>query len=280
MSIDGKPRPIRLSGDDQRQLRLPLTPGRQSIDIAWRSEQGMNWRYGVPSAHLGQDSVNHALELKLPPDRWLLFAFGPGIGPAILFWGQLLVLLTLAVVLGRIFPQRPGFPPLGVRQWLLLALGLTQLSWFLVLVIIAWFFAFAWRAQVSPPAELAVAADSWRRHLPRWKFNLRQLGLVLLTLLMLGALFSAVQDGLLGYPDMQVLDNHSSNNTLKWYSDRASAELPGVWTITVPLLVWRGLMLLWALWLAVSLIAWLKWAWQALCYGGLWQRKRKITTPV
>ena len=74
----GKPRPIRLSGDDQRQLRLPLTPGRQSIDIAWRSEQGMNWRYGVPSAHLGQDSVNHALELKLPPDRWLLFAFGPG----------------------------------------------------------------------------------------------------------------------------------------------------------------------------------------------------------
>ena len=97
---------------------------------------------------------------------------------------------------------------------------------------------------------------------------------------MLGALFSAVQDGLLGYPDMQVLGNHSSNNTLKWYSDRASAELPGVWTITVPLLVWRGLMLLWALWLAVSLIAWLKWAWQALCYGGLWQRKRKITTPV
>lgn len=280
VSINGKPRPIRLSGPEQRQLLLPLTPGRQNIDIAWWDEQGMSWRYDTPSAQLGQASVNHGLELKLPPDRWLLLAVGPGIGPAILFWGKLLILLGLAFALGRVLPKRPGFPPLGIRQWMLLALGLTQLPWFATLIVVAWFFAFAWRGQVLPvaPAALAPEAASWRRHSPRWGFNLRQLGLVLLTLVMLGILFSAVEGGLLGRPEMQVVGNRSTYATLNWYIDHAAADLPGAWTFTLPLIAWRGLMLLWALWLAWSLLGWLKWAWQALSHGGLWRRK-EVTHP-
>jgi membrane protein YdbS with pleckstrin-like domain len=42
--------------------------------------------------------------------------------------------------------------------------------------------------------------------------------------------------------------------------------------VSVPLLVYRLLMLAWALWLAYSLLKWLRWAWE--CYGdhGYWRK--------
>jgi hypothetical protein len=40
--------------------------------------------------------------------------------------------------------------------------------------------------------------------------------------------------------------------------------------LSVPLFVYRSLMLLWALWLAWSLLKWLRWAWQCFSMGGLW----------
>ncbi len=70
----------------------------------------------------------------------------------------------------------------------------------------------------------------------------------------LGHLFGAVQDGLLGYPDMQVAGNQSSAYDLKWYQDRADASLPTAWILSVPLMAYRVLMLLWSLWLAFALL--------------------------
>ena len=91
--------------------------------------------------------------------------------------------------------------------------------------------------------------------------------------MMLGSLFQAVEGGLLGQPDMQVLGNESSPVQLNWVLDRAPADLPLAWVLTLPLMAYRGLMLLWALWLSWSLLSWLKWGWQALCRGELWRRK-------
>jgi len=50
--------------------------------------------------------------------------------------------------------------------------------------------------------------------------------------------------------NMQVPGNISSFNQLNCYLDRADAELQSVWALTLPILVYRGLMLAWALWLA------------------------------
>ena len=52
--------------------------------------------------------------------------------------------------------------------------------------------------------------------------------------------------------------------------------LSGTWALSLPIFVYRGLMLFWALWLAWSLLAWLKWGWNAFSAGGLWRRKQKI----
>jgi hypothetical protein len=258
VTINGQQRPIRASG---RQLVLPLSPGKQGIEIVWRVDQGMAISYKTQAVNFGQDSVNARTMIEVPHDRWLLLATGPGVGPAILFWGKLLVLLAVAVALGRY-----GKLPIRTRQWVLLALGLTQVAWWATALVIAWFFAFSARGTSHPET------------VPGWLFNLRQLGLVLLTLVLFSVLFYAVQGGLLGQPDMQVVGNQSSYNRLNWYLDRADVELHGVWVLSLPILVYRGLMLAWALWLAWSLLVWLKWGWNAFGQGELWRRRLKVAT--
>ena len=70
---------------------------------------------------------------------------------------------------------------------------------------------------------------------------------------------------------MQIAGNGSTAANLQWYLDRSLSELPRVWVISVPVLVYRGLMLAWALWLAIRLLAWLRWGWQSLSEPVLWR---------
>ena len=256
VAINGQVRPIRANG---RQLVLPLAPGKQSIDLAWRVNRDMAMHFATLPVGLGSASVNSSLEMEVPNDRWLLLLGGPGVGPAILFWGKLLVLLAVACALGQV-----GSLPMKTRHWLLLAVGLTQVPWWCAAIVIAWFSFFAKRAQ-DPLATQ-----------PRWLFNLRQLALVALTVALLAILFNAVAGGLLGRPDMQITGNDSHAGQLNWYLDRAEPELQGAWMLTLPMLAYRGLMLAWAMWLAWSLLAWLKWGWAGFGQGGLWRKKTLV----
>jgi hypothetical protein len=88
-------------------------------------------------------------------------------------------------------------------------------------------------------------------------------------------LLGAVQNGLLGHPEMQIQGNDSSAYALNWYQDRVSGTLPQVTVYSVPLWVYRLLMMAWALWLAFSVLSWIRWGWHAFADGGLWR-----TTPV
>ncbi|MCP5449520.1 MAG: hypothetical protein H6972_02865 [Gammaproteobacteria bacterium] len=74
---------------------------------------------------------------------------------------------------------------------------------------------------------------------------------------------------------MQVVGNGSSAWQLNWYQDRIAGPLPTASVISVPLLLYRGLMLAWALWLAFALLRWLGWGWQCFSAGGLWRRLRR-----
>jgi hypothetical protein len=78
---------------------------------------------------------------------------------------------------------------------------------------------------------------------------------------------------------MQVSGNGSSAETLRWFVDRSEGVLPSPSIVSVPLLVYRGAMLLWALWLAVSLLAWLRWGWRAITSGGGWRRSPPSAAP-
>lgn len=208
------------------------------------------------------ESANITTVLKVPDDRWVLLTWGPLRGPAVRFWGILVCSLLAAIALGRL-PQSP----LRTWQWLLLALGLTQVPLAAAAVVIAWLFLLRWRGM---PAFQETGP---------WLFNLVQLGVVLMTAAALGVLVYAVGEGLLGSPEMFILGNDSSRTVLRWYLDRSSAALPTTVVVSVSIWWYRLLMLFWALWLAFALLSWLKWAWRNFGFGGLsrpWRKAKRV----
>jgi hypothetical protein len=108
------------------------------------------------------------------------------------------------------------------------------------------------------------------------RFNLLQTGLGLMTLISLLLLFAAVQQGLLGTPDMQITGNQSSANNLQWYQDHSGPELPTAVMVSVPMMVYRVSMLCWSLWMAIALLDWLRWGWDCFASGGLWKAKSVV----
>jgi hypothetical protein len=147
----------------------------------------------------------------------------------------------------------------------LLLLGLSQITLSTAGIVIAWLLLLGWRLQASLLT-------------PRL-FNLMQIVLGCLTLLALALLFYAVEQGLLGSPDMQITGNNSSAYNLNWYQDRSLASLPIAGVISVPLMVYRLLMLAWALWLAQALLGWLKWGWRCFSSQALWLKPVKVGKP-
>jgi hypothetical protein len=242
--------PIRQKGSE---LTLPIKPGKQHIQINWQQNVGLTTIFSSPQLNLGLDSVNNQLDINLGNNRWVLFTTGPHFGPAVLFWGQLLVIVSIAFGLGKI-----EWTPLKHWQWFLLLVGLSQIPITAALVVVAWLIG------------LGIRAKKYKVNSPY--FNAMQLGLGLLTIISLILLFVAVKQGLLGSPNMQIAGNQSSAYALKWYQDRSVATLPTATVISVPLMVYRILMLIWSLWLAISLLNWLKWGWACFSTEMLWKK--------
>ena len=250
VSIDGQTQPLRQQG---RKLTLPVNSGKQDILINWQEAKAIATAITTPLLDLGQDSVNTNLSISMGQDRWILFVMGPRMGPAVLFWGVLIVIFILSLGLGKI-----PLTPLKSRHWFLLLVGLSQLPMPAAGLVIAWLMGLGWRANQS-------AAD-WRY------FNALQIFIGGLTVLALGTLFAAVAQGLLSSPDMQITGNQSSAFLLNWYQDRSLSILPTATVVSVPLMVYRLFMLAWALWLAVSLLNWLKWGWACFSSNDLWKK--------
>jgi hypothetical protein len=111
-----------------------------------------------------------------------------------------------------------------------------------------------------------------------WAFDAAQLVLVVWALVSALLLYSAIQQGLLFRPDMQVAGNASTDTLLRWYADRVTGDLPTAGVLSLPLWVYRVAMLLWALWLASSLVRGVGAGWRAFSEGGLW-RPIPLTKP-
>jgi hypothetical protein len=249
--IKGVEQPVK---PDERRVLVPLSPGRQSIDILWHEDVDSLLTIRTPHVNIGQDAVNADVVFEMPRDRWILAAFGPRLGPAVLFWSYLIVIMIAAAGLGRI-----SWTPLKTRHWVLLGLGLTQVHPLVAILIISWLLALGLRK--SFPAEGKGLA-----------FNAAQILLAIWTLAAMLGLYTAIQKGLLGLPGMQVTGNGSSHFLLHWTQDRIAGTMPDAGVISLPMFVFRILMLLWALWLAFSLLKWFKWGWQCFSEGGLWRK--------
>lgn len=252
VAIDGKKQPVQQRGN---KVTLPVEPRQQQITLEWREPHNNKLLFQVSPVDLGVANVNSSIHLSLPKDRWVLWAEGPQLGPAVLIWGVLIVILLGSILLGR-----SELAPIKTWQWFLLGVGLSQTEPLLMLIVIAWLVLLAKKETFAP-------------QLSRFAFNGLQVGLALLTVVALVVLFGSVAKGLLGQPEMQIVGNSSYGNSLHWFQDRNASVLAQPWVISVPLLVYRLLMLLWALWLAFTLLGWLRWGWERVSSDELWRAK-------
>jgi len=255
VKVGGQARPIRQEGG---RVSLTIPGGAQTVELRWHRGQGIAVFYRGPQVGLSAPAVNAQVNVVLPTDRWLLLARGPAWGPAVLFWGYLLVALLVAWLLGRI-PDSP----LTTGQWALLALGLSQIPTIGAFLVAGFFFALAWRRK-SPLA-------------PALAFDAFQLVLVVWAVVAIVFLYMAIETGLLLRPDMQVAGNGSSATLLRWYLDRVADRTPAVTVVSLPLWVYRVAMLAWSAWLAVRLVTWIAWAWRSFSQGGVWRPFRAPT---
>jgi hypothetical protein len=246
--------PINLAVRDGK-LSLPLLPGEHGYRLRLREPHGIATRVRTPIFALHAPVANTDLTLQLPQDRWVLWAWGPTAGPAVLYWSQLIVLLLAAWLLARFAPT-----PLRFHHWLLLGLGFSAFAWSAYALVVLWLILLGLRARASLE-RLSVTT-----------FNLLQAGLAGLTLLSLIVLIGAVPTGLLGLPDMHVAGQGSSAWNLHWFADQSANALPGTGVLSVSLWVYKIAMLAWALWLANALIGWLRWGFDAWTRGDYWRK--------
>jgi hypothetical protein len=262
VTVDDAPQQLRPEGGE---LSLGLLPGTHRVEIGWESPQGVAAASRPPAVDLRSPAGNVRTTLELPADgRWILFALGrgAGVGPAVLYWSELLAFLALALLLGRL-PASPLRP----SEWLVLGLGLSTQSWGVFALVAAWLLALRWRASWDAQRASRVA------------FNLVQLVLAALSVVALSSLvFSGFQYGFLSTPDMGIVGAGSSGNVLQWFADRTAGPLPQPLVVSVPLWVYKALVFAWALAVAWLLaMRWLPWAWRAWSAGGYWRSKGELS---
>ncbi|MFT4924279.1 MAG: hypothetical protein ACI8WB_000357 [Phenylobacterium sp.] len=245
---------------DGLKLAIPITPGSHQIKIELRAEQSQSSSISAPTVNLNAPVSNISSSIDLTDARWVLWTQGPTQGPALIYWGELLVFILLALALsGRL--TKVSFSPLNTFSWLMLGIGLSLNNWAVLMLVVVWFASLS-ASQYRP-------SDGHRR----W-FNLSQLVLFGLSVVTLITLVTTIPLSLLSSPDMGIVGNHSYGNHLVWFADQSAGQLPAIDVFSIPTLVYKGIMLLWVLWLSFSLLGWIRWAWKTLgSHGYYWRAK-------
>jgi len=249
--------PLNLQPRENR-LSLPVSPGVQNYALRLRHQEDIGVFTISPAIDLGMPSANIDVHTVLGEQRWILATRGPATGPAVLYWGELLAALLLAFLLAK-----SGISSIKDWQWFLLVLGFSTFSWMALFTITFWLIAIDWRWRVRSVSYLSWSAC---------KFNAMQAGIAILTIGMLSSLINTVPEGLLGVPDMGIRGYGSNGNHLNWFADRSYSQLPVIRIFSLPIWIYRVLMLAWTLWLATISIRWLSRGLSAWLKNGYWKR--------
>ncbi len=256
IAVDGAPQPIPTTTGS---LPLPVVPGEQRAEITFERPLEIGAVTRTSAIDLPGRAYNIALHVALPNDRWPLFVGGPRLGPAILYWGVMLVVIGVAWILARI----PGMP-LTTLDGVLLGFGMSLANLPSTVIVAAWLLLLLVRRRYAA----RVLA------LPVRTMQLIQILLALITLAALVALAASVPAGLLGTPEMHVVGNGSSAYDYRWFQDQSANALPDAWILSAPMWAYRIVMLAWSLWLAFAIVRWARWAWSAFSEGAAWRSGR------
>lgn len=257
VELDGRSLPVRREAG---RVLVGLQPGPQRLTLAWTTDEALGRRSTFEPVELPVEAANVTSQMQLPESRWILWAQGPLRGPAVRFWAVLALAVVLAAVLCR-----PQLSPLRFHEWLLLVVGLTQVSLLASAAVVGWLYLLSWRGRQDPQAF------GW------FSFNLLQLLLVFLTIVSLVMLVFVVSRGLLGRPEMFITGNGSYGNRLIWFVPQEGQSLGQPWAFSISIWYYRLLMLLWGLWLANAVIRWLTAGWRQFTAGTAWRPWTRFT---
>ncbi len=242
------------------QLTLPILPGSHTIAVNWKESGGMGLSSTTPEVDIGAPASNIEMTMSKSSDRWLLATNGPKLGPAVLYWSELAVLIVFALILGRV-----PLTPLTTRHWLLLGLGFSTFSWSVFGLVVIWLM-------------LCGVREKMEQDLTWWRFNTVQVIIGGITIFALSSLVMSLPAGLLGTPDMHVVGQNSYGSVLNWFADGSESVLPVASVITVPMWIYKTLILIWALWLSFALLRWLPWVWKCFSSDGYWRPRKSAAT--
>ncbi|WP_371373371.1 hypothetical protein [Thalassotalea aquiviva] len=242
---------------EEGKLLMPIVPGSHNVAIQMRANKNSEVFLSAPKIDLNAPTSNITSVISVNSQRWILWTDGPLLGPAILYWGELLAFIVIALCIARV-----PFSPLNTVSWIVLGLGISLNNWGVLMLIALWFGA--------------LTASKWRpKELGYLSFNLSQLGLYVLSLLAIISLLSVIPYSLLSAPNMGVEGNNSYGNYLQWFIDQSSGQLPQVSVVSISTLFYKAIMLAWVIWLSFSMLNWIKWAWKVLGQQGYWRSKIK-----
>jgi hypothetical protein len=252
--FDRQPQQLR---PEKGELPLALTPGVHDIEVVWEQARELSWRTRPDEIDLRSPGSNVQFAVQLPDTRWTLFAWGPGIGPAVTYWAELAVFVVIAWLLGRWSRS-----PLRFSEWLLLGLGLSTQSWLVFLFVALWLLLIRWRERWTPSADMTL------------RYNAVQVLIALFTLFVVASLvFTGIRNGLLAPPNMGILDQHYGDGYLWWFSDQTPGVIAAPTVLSAPMWLYRALFFAWACWLAFALVRWLRWGFTAWNSGSPWRRE-------
>ncbi|HND30164.1 MAG TPA: hypothetical protein PLA94_09195, partial [Myxococcota bacterium] len=224
--LDGASRPMQAKDG---LLDLPLHPGRQEIQVTWRQSQSPATLFVFPSIELGAPAVNLTVQLAAAEGFWIPWAALQPKGPVILWWGRLLLLLGVGLVMSLLAPLPRK------SDWIFLCLGLHTLPWLCALPLALWW---GFRPEHFPTQLQKIAYGLWLLLIPG----------------VLGGLLLALAVGLDRSPDVLALG--SEGNRMYWSLDRSAGSLPSPWVLQLPIWTWRLMSLAWGIWLLARLGAW------------------------
>lgn len=226
-------------GQNNNEVVLSFGPGNNWIDLVWHTAQSVGLFTRTPLLDWGMPAYNINLGLDLPSDRFVLALGGAGYGPALLYWIWAMGAIVLALVLGKMKNT-----PLRVYQWLILLLGLSLLTPFLGLWVVV----------------ALVLLSLYDKFIAFVSVRLRfvtQFFLGVLLLVALAILIYAMIQGLRDMPNMHLLPSalgSTLNADYVWLQDFGMKTWPRAWIISLPVWMYRGLMLLWSLWVVITLL--------------------------
>lgn len=259
LKIDGK---IVNLATQANLLKLPVYPGTHEVAISMRANAEQTLLFSAPTFNLNAPMSNITTQINVNSQRWVLWTSGPTLGPAVLYWGELLTFILLALMLSRL-----TFSPLSPISWIILGLGLSLNNWTILMMIVVWFGA--------------ITASQYRsKSLSVSQYNATQAGLYVWTTITILSLIAIVPLSLLSSPNMGITGNYSSDFRLKWFADQSQGWLPDIMVISVPVWIYKALMLVWVIWLSFALINWIKWSWNKLGTQGYWKKTAIIQTPI